>query len=290
MSDCTCISCCETLERVRYFPRQLIKADDMRAEQEFFVDKLRRHNRLLHGWGVVCGLQVAPPATSDPAWQVTICPGYLVTPQGDDVNLCDPVAFDLSKGAQTPEPCCDPWPCPPRGQMPGRGGLRVVFIAVRYAECLSRPVRVHPAGCGCDETGCEHSRVRESFEIKVLWELPASHIAAYEHDVAWRKMVAEWAAGGPLIGVGSPTASVPSASTVYAPAAMFPPSAVTGARLQLRVPPVPPCPECVEEPWVVIAAVRLPDDEGTPITQADISYIPRRVLWSVSSFMALLST
>jgi hypothetical protein len=40
---------------------------------------------------------------------------------------------------------------------------------------------------------------------------------------------------------------------------------------------------------VVIAAVMLPGDKKDPIQAADISYAPRRVLWSVSDLMALLS-
>ncbi len=37
------------LERVHYFPRQLITANDMTAEQDYFRQKQRRHNRFLHG-------------------------------------------------------------------------------------------------------------------------------------------------------------------------------------------------------------------------------------------------
>jgi hypothetical protein len=59
-SDPTCVLCGTALERVRYFPRQLITADDMRAEQEFFLNKMRRHNRFLHGWGVVCAARSCP--------------------------------------------------------------------------------------------------------------------------------------------------------------------------------------------------------------------------------------
>jgi len=43
---------------VNYFPRQLLTADDMTADQQYFLNKLRRHNRYLHGWGVVCGLEI----------------------------------------------------------------------------------------------------------------------------------------------------------------------------------------------------------------------------------------
>ena len=50
LSDMKCASCGEPLERMRYFPRQLLTADDMRTEQEYFREKMRRHNRYLVGW------------------------------------------------------------------------------------------------------------------------------------------------------------------------------------------------------------------------------------------------
>ena len=62
-------TCCSTqgllcdgglLERPRYFPRQLISDVELTLEQQYFRDRLRRHNRLLHGWGVVCGALVCP--------------------------------------------------------------------------------------------------------------------------------------------------------------------------------------------------------------------------------------
>src|SRR5260370_608402 len=42
------------LERVNYFPRQIMTVDDMVAEADYFREKLRRHNRSIHGWGAVC--------------------------------------------------------------------------------------------------------------------------------------------------------------------------------------------------------------------------------------------
>ncbi|PYV22134.1 MAG: hypothetical protein DMG27_18945 [Acidobacteria bacterium] len=53
-NGCGPISPCDTsiAERPRYFPRQLITPDDVTLEQDYFRNKLRRHNRLLHGWGV----------------------------------------------------------------------------------------------------------------------------------------------------------------------------------------------------------------------------------------------
>ncbi|WP_419694223.1 hypothetical protein ACN2CC_26455 [Mesorhizobium muleiense] len=45
-------------ERLNYFYGQMLGAADFRAEQSYFREKLKLHNRCLHGYGVVCGLEV----------------------------------------------------------------------------------------------------------------------------------------------------------------------------------------------------------------------------------------
>ena len=47
-----------TIERNRYFAGQLLDETDLTEEQLYFREKNRRHNRLLHGWGIVSGLGV----------------------------------------------------------------------------------------------------------------------------------------------------------------------------------------------------------------------------------------
>ena len=47
-------------ERLNYFYGQMLSAADFRAEQSYFREKLKLHNRCLHGYGVVCGLEVGP--------------------------------------------------------------------------------------------------------------------------------------------------------------------------------------------------------------------------------------
>ena len=82
------------VELPRYYPRQLITPDDLTLEQNYFRDRMRRHNRLLHGWGVVCGALVCPvPITNDDGttsyapWQVQVQPGYVLGPYGDEILL-----------------------------------------------------------------------------------------------------------------------------------------------------------------------------------------------------------
>jgi hypothetical protein len=247
-----------TLERVRYYPRQLLTADDMNDEQEYILRKDRNHVRHLHGWGVVCGMEVAASPNKNSPWRVRVGPGYVVTPQGCEIRVEQAAELDLATGESTAtDPCAGAWPCPPIGSMPpGPGKVAHVFVAIRYAECLSRPERVSPAGCACDETACEHSRIRDGFELATLWELPASHRRASQADDAWVKAFRQW--------------QNQSAEDKSAP------------------PPAPACQACPDDPWVVLARVQLPA-KSEQLRESLISYHGRRVLYSVSAVQAILT-
>ena len=51
-----------TFDRLKHFYGQLLGARDFQIEQSYFREKLKLHNRCLHGYGVVCGLEL----TADP--------------------------------------------------------------------------------------------------------------------------------------------------------------------------------------------------------------------------------
>src|SRR5215468_3294692 len=48
------------LERLNYFYGQMLSAADFRGEQSYLREKLKLHNRCLHGYGLICGLEVTP--------------------------------------------------------------------------------------------------------------------------------------------------------------------------------------------------------------------------------------
>lgn len=157
-----------SLERVRYYPRQLMTAEDMSTEQDYFVERMRRHNRLFHGWGILCGLEVEPAATSDKPWQVRICPGDACSPPGDEVHVAAPVLFDLAR-ASGPGDDDLPCPCPPGPPMGSPASdVSVHYLAIRYLCRPARPVRTGHTECGCGESHCETSRYRDDFELMLL--------------------------------------------------------------------------------------------------------------------------
>jgi hypothetical protein len=190
---------------------------------------------------------------------VTVCPGYAVTPQGDEILVADRIQFDLQTKLQSPEPCAVRWSCPPEEAPPPDSEKKTIYLAIRYIECNSRPVRVHPAGCGCDEAACEYSRVRDSFELKVLWKLPDSHVHAKTEDEEWCKTWKEWI------------------DRLKRPANLRNP--------ERKVLPQPICPPGTDAPWVVLATITLPKDKNMSINK--ISYLDRRPLYSSTALQIL---
>lgn len=218
------------LERTRFYPRQLIGPDELTQDQIWIRDKLRRHNRLLHGWGVVCGCGVRQAVDRDGRpvpWTVIVEPGDVLGPFGDEIVVDRETTFDLrglsATGFDCPPPA-DPWCADVRVE---RRPRQTLYLAIRYDECLTRPERsLGGCGCGCDDHECEYSRIRETFSLTTLDELPDAYRKAAEEDPK--------IAGG-LVGA-------------------------------LRCSPdlrgsVRPCPPCPTDPWVILADV-VADAEG----------------------------
>lgn len=158
-------------ERVRFFSGQFITADDLRQAQDYARYRLRNHNRTLHGCGVICGCRVRPG--TEP-FQVIVEPGRLIDGFGDEVAIERELTIDLRRqdlngNASSCDESMDPW-CSDV-QVPRRAGERL-FLAVRYAECLARPIRADAQSCGCSESRCEYSRIRDSYEMRVMTEMP----------------------------------------------------------------------------------------------------------------------
>ena len=64
--SCACPECggLECLCRPRFFAGQLLTDQTLNDLDRYIIEKNKLHNRYLHGWGVVCGLEaVCAPAT-----------------------------------------------------------------------------------------------------------------------------------------------------------------------------------------------------------------------------------
>lgn len=80
------------IKRPHYFNHQFLNEQDFRDEQEYHIEMRRRHNRLLHSWGIAEGLTVDRAAER----QITINPGTAYDSRGREIVLNSAVTEDTS--------------------------------------------------------------------------------------------------------------------------------------------------------------------------------------------------
>jgi hypothetical protein len=116
----SCEPACESIatRRNRYYTGRYLTAHDFRLEQGYFLNRHRLHNRLLHGWGIVCGLEVRPHPNPNCANHVIVQPGIAIDCCGREIILEEPqvvVVWDPDnpprhrpRPAPQPEPPAEP--------------------------------------------------------------------------------------------------------------------------------------------------------------------------------------
>lgn len=73
----------DEIKRLHYYDQQFLREPDFTAEQTYHKDMRRRHNRAIHGWGIVEGLKVV---LKDPQ-TVTIQAGMALDADGREIVL-----------------------------------------------------------------------------------------------------------------------------------------------------------------------------------------------------------
>jgi hypothetical protein len=143
------------LARPDYQPGNYLLPDDLETGQQYLQQRMRRHNRLLHGAGVVCGMSVT--AANDPAhpWGVYVCPGYAIGPYGDEIEMVSRELLDISDFL---------WMNFTAQGLPG-----VAFVAISYTEELIKPVAAPTLNCQCTKTSYIPSRIMDSHKLSVSW-------------------------------------------------------------------------------------------------------------------------
>lgn len=173
----SCVDPCPPV-RNRYFYGKLLDVAQFDLEQSYLNGKRWLLNRLVSGWGVICGLnvQLGPDYQS-----IVVTPGVAIDKCGHEIMVCRP---------------SDPQPLPPptqptstlgtqsagatsgalssgatrSGQMPMMEGWECgehVTVCICYHECPTDPV---PAmGGDCDtESLCSPGAITERYKIVIL--------------------------------------------------------------------------------------------------------------------------
>ena len=141
-------------DRNRYFTGKYLTARDLTSEQGYFVSRHRLHQRALHGWGVVVGLDVVPHPTPDCAnegW-VVITPGIAVDCYGREVIVRAPVPLLLPAVFPDTVRCGEEEWDKDRGDYfpkdPPQANQSYLLV-IRYAETCVESVPVFADADGC---------------------------------------------------------------------------------------------------------------------------------------------
>ena len=148
-----------TLQRNNYFHGKLMTVRDYLAEQKYFNEKRWLVNRMVNGWGVVCGLDVALAAEEDA--HVCVSPGMAIDNCGREITVCDAQTVPLEWGVSECE----------KGEEKPEGEEKRI-ICLFHRECKSEPLELLPVGCDLKEA-CEYNRIMDSFAIRSIpYEAP----------------------------------------------------------------------------------------------------------------------
>jgi len=72
----------EALERARFFRGKVLTLEDLELTQQYFRERLKRHNRSLHGFGIVSGLNATVKSG-----QIIVEPGLALDCEGNELVI-----------------------------------------------------------------------------------------------------------------------------------------------------------------------------------------------------------
>ena len=132
----------ERPKRNRFFKGKLLTEKDFEDEQKYFLEKHKRHNRYLHGCGVVSGLGISIKGSI-----VCIKPGFALDCEGNEIVVLEPVELDV------PEDVSD------------------MYVMLHYIEYATEPIPIPPGPADSKET-TQSSRIEERFRITFEVDYP----------------------------------------------------------------------------------------------------------------------
>ena len=152
-------------KRSRYFHGQLMTDRDFREEQIYHNEKRKLLNRMLHGWGVVCGLEIEP--VKEKKMTVRIGRGLAIDAAGNEIYLDESYELDLSETIGSSGQASGSDVCAENEEKKTENRW---YIVLKYKEVPTDPVPVYTPGSECEEKACDYSRIEEGYCIELSRE------------------------------------------------------------------------------------------------------------------------
>src|ERR1051325_5768616 len=142
-------------KRLNYYNSQFLKEEDFRDEQLYHSQMRRFHNRSLHTWGVVAGLEVSQVAS---AKQVKVAPGTAIDRLGREIVLPREITLPQQGGLTQDAVSFD-----------GFDAGSQVYLTINYGEATDQADR--------DAQGNNYTRTAERPKFALSASAPAEGAA-----------------------------------------------------------------------------------------------------------------
>ena len=166
-AECTDAVTLDPYKRVCYSNGLVLGVDEFLQEELYLLEKHRLHNRALHGYGTICGLDVSVrDAEGDAGPEIVVSPGLALNPVGHEIRVPQPQCARLDEWLlRHPEVAGSP----PAVGSPAELSLHVVLC---YRECKTDEVPIPGGPCRTLDDSTAPSRIADAFELALRTEPP----------------------------------------------------------------------------------------------------------------------
>ncbi len=159
----------DPFRRVNYSLGLVLGVDEFNQEQIYLIEKNRLHNRTLHGYGTVCGLDVTVRDTAEGP-EVLVSAGLAVNPHGQEIRVPTAQCARLNEWlSRNQDDILASMGSPPLEFPPGP---LTIYVVLCYRECKTDMVPVPGEPCRSQEDTMAASRIAEDFELALRLQPP----------------------------------------------------------------------------------------------------------------------
>ena len=154
--------------RVNYAFGMILGLDEFLQEQQYFLEKGRLHERALHGFGTVYGLQVTKTKADGADYTIEVAPGMAIDQWGREVVVrsaqCARLGAWLAAQEQAKQGTIE--------ANKGVSGEFTVYVVISYTECEDDLVPLPGQPCSSSSQAMAASRLRDAWNIDLRWSPP----------------------------------------------------------------------------------------------------------------------
>jgi hypothetical protein len=156
----------DPLKRVNYTFGLVLGVEEFLQSDTYFLAKHYLENRLLHGYGTVCGLDVVEQTA--PQLEVQITPGWAISPRGEEIRVSQLMCLQVNDWVQTNLAAL-------KAVFPGPAPSSLnLCIVLCYRECKTDVVPIPGEPCRTQSSSMAPSRIADSFELMLCLDYDAS--------------------------------------------------------------------------------------------------------------------